>query len=100
MNVLVLIIHRGIGLVDISLHPNEPHMWKHFAQRILEEDDNDFKLVREANPHLIQFSKEENWDQIIQAWDEYWDGEKYTDFEIFDIDPAEFPRTAQTSNAT
>ena len=95
MEVLALIVHRGIGLVDVSLHPNEPHMWKQFAERILQEDEEDFQLVRQANPQLSQLNPEEHWDQLCKAWNDYWDGEKYTDFQIFNLDLAEFTEKSE-----
>jgi len=90
MQVLALIVHRGIGLVDVSLHPNQQQMWHCFAQRILEEDDRDFYLVREAHPQLNQLDPKEHWNQICKTWDDFWDGEKYTDFQIFHLDLTDF----------
>ena len=88
MEIYVLIVHLGIGLVNVTLHINEESMWEWFAQYILSHpDDDDFKpFLEDVNVEALV--QQGAWSDICDAWSEYWCGEKYTDFQISVVVPA------------
>lgn len=90
MDIYVLMVHRGIGLVDVSLHPDQSDMWCHFGKRIIcEADSDDFFPVFEAHPEIRDLARHEDWTGVCDLWSDYWDGEKHTDFDVLKIDWAE-----------
>ena len=87
MRIYVLIVHLGIGLVEVSLHSSEDAMWTSFGKGIaIRSNDNSFREYVE-DEQVQQMIKAEDWIGVALGWNDFWGGEKYTEFEIHDYDP-------------